>query len=557
MKLRTVVNELACDAIWPARPELLDANVLLTPEYGSATPGDMLFVRLCRLEDWAAGTVSAGERELLLVHAGPKIPADVAPAGNVVLIAHPSSYEDLRVLFLDLPSRIAVLELLRERMFNAFLGSYDLGQYARRASEVLGNPVIILNSDQRVLATAGEFPLDALDVQEVLDQGYISETVNADMEADGIIEGVRRAHHSILALSARYGRSWVTSMVYYHHLEMGRFDVMEKDRAISGIDLELIDYASQLAGILIDRLGLAGERVGFGSSVLHDLVTGGFVNEKTMRAQLMVTHLPQDGSYAMLTLAGPRDADRDYLARVGSMVGRVVRSCLWCVEDGVLLEEKLPGLVRAGLDGVNISLDTLDRELFRRITGFDRLDDVKKGIKAALDSGVKVKLNTVIMEENRDCLTRLAELAKDEPLDVRFIEMMPIGEGQRYGSISGEGVFSELEEKYGRLEPCFDRIGSGPARYYSIDGFEGRVGFINAVHGAFCGSCNRIRLTSAGFLKTCLCYEDGADLKAAVRRGDLDEVRRLMAEAVKNKPKAHHFALGPAEGEGGMNRIGG
>lgn len=336
MKLRTAVNELACSAIWPARPELLDANVLLTPEYGSTTPGDMLFVRLCRLEDWTSGVVRAGERELLLVHAGRKIPADAAPSGNVVLIAHPSCYEDLRVQFLDLPSRIAVLELLRERMFNAFLGSYDLAQFARRSSEVLGNPVIVLNSDQRVLATAGEFPLDALDVQEVLDQGYITETVNADLEADGIIEGVRRAHHSILALSSRYGRSWVTSMVYYHHLEMGRFDVMEKDRAISGIDLELIDYASQLAGILIDRLGLAGERVGFGSSVLHDLVTGGFVNEETMRAQLMLTHLPHDGSFVMVALAGARDADRDYLARVGSMVSRSVRNCLWCVEDGVL-----------------------------------------------------------------------------------------------------------------------------------------------------------------------------------------------------------------------------
>ncbi len=336
MKLRTVVNELACGALWPARPELLDANVLLTPEYGSTTPGDMLFVRLCRLEDWADGRVSAGERELLLVHAGPKIPADASPAGNVVLISHPSCYEDLRAQFLDLPSRIAVLELLRERVFNAFLGSYDVAQFARRSSEVLGNPVIVLNSDQRVLATAGEFPVDALDVQEVLAQGYISEMVNADMEADGIIEGVRRSHHSILAFSARYARSWVTSMVYFHHLEMGRFDVMEKDRPISGIDLELIDYASQLAGILIDRLGLAGERVGFGSSVLHDLVTGGFVNEETMRAQLGVTHLPRDGSYAMLTFSGQRDADRDYLARVGSMVGRAVRGCLWCIEDGVL-----------------------------------------------------------------------------------------------------------------------------------------------------------------------------------------------------------------------------
>ena len=193
MKLRTVVNELACQAVWPARPELLDANVLLTPEYGSTTPGDMLFVRLCRLEDWASGAVSAGERQLLLVHAGEKIDEGAAPVGDVVLIAHPSSYEDLRAQFLDLPSRIAVLELLRERMFNAFLGSYDLAQFARRSSEVLGNPVIILNSDQRVLATAGEFPADALDVQEVLAQGYISEMVNADMKADGIIEGVRRA----------------------------------------------------------------------------------------------------------------------------------------------------------------------------------------------------------------------------------------------------------------------------------------------------------------------------------------------------------------------------
>ena len=336
MKLRTVVNELACDAIWPARPELLDTNVLLTPEYGSTTPGDMLFVRLCRLEDWQSGAVRAGERQLLLVHVGSAMPEDAALSGDVVLIAHPSCYEDLRALFLDLPSRIAVLELLRERMFNAFLGSYDLAQFARRSSEVLGNPVIILNSDQRVLATAGEFPEDALDVQEVLEQGYISEMVNADMEADGIITGVRRAHHSILAFSARCARSWVTSMVYFHHLEMGRFDVMEKDRAISGIDLELIDYASQLAGILIDRLGLAGERVGFGSSVLHDLVTGGFVNEETMRAQLMVTHLPLDGSYVMMALSGQRGADRDYLARVGSIVARTVRNCLWCVEEGLL-----------------------------------------------------------------------------------------------------------------------------------------------------------------------------------------------------------------------------
>ncbi len=341
MKLRTVVNELSCTACRASRPELMDADVLLTPEYGSSTPQGMLFVRLSRRESFEEGRARAAEDQVLLVHMGASIPEDADPHGNVVLISHPSTYDNLRTSFLDLPSRVSVLELRRERMFEAFLASYDLKQFARRSCEVIGNPVIITNADLRVLGTAGEFPEDAPDVQEVLAQGYVSETVTHDMEADGVLTDVRHARHSILSLNPRYGRHWVTSIVYFHHLEMGRYDVMEKDRPITGFDLELIDYAGQLAGVMIDRLGCAGERAGSGSSVLNDLVSDAFVNETTMRAQLLLTGIPLGGSYVMVGLYGRYGFDRDYHARVGRAVSRAVRNCLWC-EQGSLLAVLVP-----------------------------------------------------------------------------------------------------------------------------------------------------------------------------------------------------------------------
>ena len=336
MRLRTVINELACTAHRQTRPELLDANVVLTPEYDGPAPRDIVLVRLCRLEDWESGAVFPGRGQVLLVHVGPRMPDGLRLRGDVVAVAHPASYGDLRALFLDMPGRAALLELLRERLFHAFMGSYDLGQFARKSSEVLGNPVIVTNADQRLLASAGDFPADAEDVQEVLRQGYLSEEVNSCLLADGMIDMVRHAGHSVLSAVPRYGRHWVTSMVYLHHLELGRFDVMEKDRPITGLDLELIDYAGSLAAIMIDRLGVAGERVGSGSSILSDLIRGGFANEETMRAQVTLTHLPQDVSYVLMALSGQLDADGAYLAKVGGLVTRAVRDCLWCVEGDLL-----------------------------------------------------------------------------------------------------------------------------------------------------------------------------------------------------------------------------
>ena len=159
---------------------------------------------------------------------------------------------------------------------------------------------------------------------------------------------------------------------------------------------------------------------------------------------------------------------------------------------------------------------------------------------------------------NNDDFIKLSSLAEGLPIDVRFIEMMPIGEGGKYRSVSGEAILEELKEKYKKVYPAEENMGNGPAVYYGIRGFKGKIGFINAVHGQFCSQCNRIRLTSTGFLKTCLCYDDGVSLREAVRAKRLDEVKRLMEEAVKNKPAAHCFSQrkGITE-ERDMSEIGG
>lgn len=207
--------------------------------------------------------------------------------------------------------------------------------------------------------------------------------------------------------------------------------------------------------------------------------------------------------------------------------------------NGILLKDKLASLINAGMDGVNISLDTLENEKYACLTGFDCLDKVVEALDAACESGIKVKINTVVLKENIDECTKIAELAKDRPIDVRFIELMPIGEGKNYSSISCGEVFERLKRVYPNIySETSDRL-TGPAVYYGIDGFKGKTGFINAVHNMFCESCNRIRLTSDGFLKTCLCYDSGVMLKNILREGK--DIRPYMEKAIYQKPEKHCF----------------
>ena len=216
-------------------------------------------------------------------------------------------------------------------------------------------------------------------------------------------------------------------------------------------------------------------------------------------------------------------------------------------DAAVAAHPELPALLDAGLDSVNISLDTLRPEVFRQITARDDFAAVQAGLQAALESGLTVKLNCVPQAGvNEDELEALAALAKDNALQVRFIEMMPIGYGAAMPCISGPELRARFAWRWPELAPLSTAqehaLGDGPAVYYTVPGWQGSIGFIAAVHGKFCASCNRVRLTSQGFLRPCLASETGCDLRALLRSG-ADDAQLLAAirETIWAKPREHHF----------------
>ena len=228
--------------------------------------------------------------------------------------------------------------------------------------------------------------------------------------------------------------------------------------------------------------------------------------------------------------------------------------------NGVLLAQQLPALLNAGLDSVNISLDTLRPEVFRRITARDEFAAVQAGLRAALESPLPVKLNCVPQAGiNEGELEAIAALARDNDLQVRFIEMMPIGYGAAMPCISGPELQARFARRWPGLHPVEGiAFGDGPAVYYTAPGWKGSIGFITAVHGKFCVSCNRVRLTSLGFLRPCLASEAGCDLRALLR-GGADDAQLLAAirETIWAKPREHHFESRSVPATRGMYRIGG
>lgn len=211
--------------------------------------------------------------------------------------------------------------------------------------------------------------------------------------------------------------------------------------------------------------------------------------------------------------------------------------------NGVLLKEQLPGLLAAGLTAVNLSLDTLDRAQYAAITRQDVLPQALEGLYAALDApGLRVKLNCVPMGDNDGQLVPLAGLAREQNLAVRFIELMPIGLGGELPRRTEAEVRTILESALGPMTPCGGVFGAGPGHYFTLPGFQGKIGFISAMTHQFCDGCNRVRLTATGFLKTCLQYETGADLRILLRDGSKDEaLLETIRTAIRQKPSRHHF----------------
>ena len=220
--------------------------------------------------------------------------------------------------------------------------------------------------------------------------------------------------------------------------------------------------------------------------------------------------------------------------------------------NGVLLAGVMQEAADAGLDGINISLDTLDENQFSQMTRLGELSKTLSTIHQALEMGIpSVKINVVPVKGiNEASMVPLAGMAREKPIHVRFIELMPVGCGAAFESISQEDIKAGIEAVYGPLERDPKRRGNGPASYYRLKGFQGSIGFISALSHEFCDQCNRVRITADGQLKLCLNHRVGIDLKQHLRSGaSAGEIARLMREAILNKPQNHAFKDMPEDKE--------
>ena len=235
---------------------------------------------------------------------------------------------------------------------------------------------------------------------------------------------------------------------------------------------------------------------------------------------------------------------------------------IFLTTNGVLLKNLAPELILAGLDGVNLSLDTLNDKTFSDLTRRKLFNQVMDGFNYLIDKNLSLKINCVPLRGvNESELINIAALAENYPIKIRFIELMPIGCAFESGlrGIPTAEIFSALESNFGELLPVNEENSlKGPAKYFKPRNFIGQIGFIDALEHKFCSNCNRIRLTAEGFLKTCLSFNSGLDVKNLLRLGENDDkILEKVRETIFLKPKEHLFKSGIRNEKLGMYRIGG
>jgi len=225
--------------------------------------------------------------------------------------------------------------------------------------------------------------------------------------------------------------------------------------------------------------------------------------------------------------------------------------------NGVLLKKLARPLKAAGLQRVNVSLDTLDAGRFNKITRRGHFDDVWQGILEAEQAGLTpIKLNAVVARGFNDCdVVDLARLTYEHPWQVRYIEMMPFAgatDFQQSQVVKAEEMQEAIVSSLGPLELINDGVLDGEARLYHLPGAQGELGFISSVSLPFCATCGRARLTADGKLRLCLLRENEVDLLTPLRQGaSLEDLRQIIVNGLWHKPWGH----GLADGEVALNRV--
>lgn len=256
-----------------------------------------------------------------------------------------------------------------------------------------------------------------------------------------------------------------------------------------------------------------------------------------------------------IRLTGGEPLVRRDLEEIISMISRYPQICdLSMTTNAQGLEDRIHVLHRAGLKRINVSMDSLDPERYRRMTRGGDLNQVLRGIEAALREKMLVKINTVLVRgENDKDVDRFLALAREIPVDVRFIELMPFSD---VGECRDRRVLGcEILRAHPELHAITPRAISQPSEDYTADGFRGRIGLINPVSHKFCKDCNRVRVTSDGKLRMCLGHDEEIDLRPYLQTHS-EQLLPVIQDAMFHKPEKHTFEEN-YRANCAMNQIGG
>ena len=259
--------------------------------------------------------------------------------------------------------------------------------------------------------------------------------------------------------------------------------------------------------------------------------------------------------FTKLRLTGGEPLVRQDITEIAERISRIdTIKKLAITTNGINLGPMAVELKKAGVNAVNISLDTTDPVQFRALTGADKLDKVFFGIDECERVGLTpIRLNAVLIRgQNDNQAEKLIEIAKDRNIDVRFIELMPFSDEGENESLIVKG--EEILARFPFLKKAHTEKEKSVAQYYVADNFKGRVGFINPVSDKFCSKCNRIRLLSDGKLKPCLGSDTVFDLMKYI--DDEEKLLKQIEKAILSKPTEHKFSCGYGNSHG-MNTIGG
>jgi molybdenum cofactor biosynthesis protein A len=262
--------------------------------------------------------------------------------------------------------------------------------------------------------------------------------------------------------------------------------------------------------------------------------------------QRLISVLASMGISKVRLTGGEPFVRNDLMKMIRNLVGIPGINELHITTNGLLTAPHIPELNALGIKSINLSLDTLDRERFKQITRRDEFSKTMATLDLLLSSDIQVKINAVVMEgRNIDDILPLVELTRNNPIEVRFIEEMPFnGEGSHYPRLTWtyKQILSHISQVHEGLRPIPSPFGSTSTRY-QVPGFKGTIGIIAAFSRTFCGSCNRIRITAQGLLKTCL-YDDGVfNIRDDLRSGITDDqLRGKLLSAFQSREIDGHAA---------------